>query len=145
MCTTPWRDSRFDYIDLYMLHRDDPGVPVAVVIDVLSEFVRAGQIHAIGASNWSYHRIAEANEYARKAGLASFVVSSPQFSLAVPTDDIWDGCTSISGPAKAAERQWYAQQGMAVISWVESGPGFHGRRGSPRRCRDIRGWTGRRN
>src|SRR5690606_23154974 len=38
-----------DYIDLYLLHRDDPHVPVEPVIDALNEHLRAGRIHAIGA------------------------------------------------------------------------------------------------
>jgi len=40
-----------DYIDLYMLHRDDPRIPVSTVIDYLNQEIGAGRIRAIGASN----------------------------------------------------------------------------------------------
>ena len=42
-----------DYIDLYLLHRDDPGTPVSEYIDTLNEAKRAGQIRLFGVSNWS--------------------------------------------------------------------------------------------
>src|SRR5918911_4469580 len=53
-----------DYIDVYLLHRDDPNVPVGPIIEVLNEHLRAGRIHAFGASNWTPERIEQANEYA---------------------------------------------------------------------------------
>ena len=40
-----------DYIDLYMLHRDDPAVPVEPIIDTLNEHQQAGRIHTFGTSN----------------------------------------------------------------------------------------------
>jgi aryl-alcohol dehydrogenase-like predicted oxidoreductase len=49
-----------DHIDLYLLHRDDPKVPVAEIFGVLGAFVRAGKIGAVGVSNWDVSRIAEA-------------------------------------------------------------------------------------
>jgi len=42
-----------DYIDLYLLHRDDPSVPVGPIVEVLNEHRAAGRIHAFGGSNWS--------------------------------------------------------------------------------------------
>ena len=114
----------FEYIDLYLLHRDDPDVPVAPIVQVLDEHARAGRIRAYGASNWAHLRIAEANEYAEANGLRKFVASSPQFSLAVPTRAIWGGCTSMSGPAAGQEREWYRQNKMAVITWSSMALGF---------------------
>src|SRR5919106_484258 len=71
-----------DYIDLYLLHRDNPDVSVEPIIDTLNEHLQAGRIHAFGASNWSHQRIEAANTYAQTNGLVPFVSSSPQFSLA---------------------------------------------------------------
>src|SRR3712207_5854018 len=42
---------KFDYIDLYILHRDDPSQPVGPIVETLNEHLRAGRIHAIGGSN----------------------------------------------------------------------------------------------
>ena len=72
---------RIDHIDLYYLHRDDPSVSVAVIIDYLNEEIAAGKIRYIGCSNWSAARLAEANAYAQKNGKQGFVASQPRWSL----------------------------------------------------------------
>lgn len=113
-----------DYIDLYLLHRDDPHVPVEPVIDALNEHLRAGRIHAIGASNWSHQRIEAANAYALANGLEPFVVSSPQFSLAESLDEPWPLCVSISGPAGAPAREWYTNTRMPLLIWSPLASGF---------------------
>ncbi|CAN5875957.1 hypothetical protein BH24DEI2_BH24DEI2_18400 [soil metagenome] len=71
-----------EYIDLYLLHRDDPGVPVGPIIDTLNEHLAAGRIRAFGGSNWTHTRVAEANAYAERNALTPFAASSPNFSLA---------------------------------------------------------------
>ena len=68
---------QFEYIDLYLLHRDDPDVPVGPIIEALNEHRDAGRIHAFGGSNWSVDRIDAANEYAAKHGLTPFVPAAP--------------------------------------------------------------------
>ncbi len=73
---------QMDYVDLYFLHRDDSRVPVSEIIDVMNQHISAGRIRAIGASNWSTARTAEANQYAGSRGLAGFVASQPEFNLA---------------------------------------------------------------
>jgi len=69
-------------IDLYLLHRDDPTVPVEEIMPVLDRYVKAGDIRAIGASNWTHERIDEANNFAGENGFARFVASEIQWSLA---------------------------------------------------------------
>jgi len=59
-----------DYIDLYLLHRDDERVPVGPLIEALNDERAAGRIRAYGASNWRIERIAAANAYAERRGLA---------------------------------------------------------------------------
>jgi aryl-alcohol dehydrogenase-like predicted oxidoreductase len=113
-----------DYIDLYLLHRDDPSVPVEPIIATLNEHVQAGRIHAFGASNWSHERIESANRYASANGLEPFVTSSPQFSLAEPLDEPWPLCLSISGPAGHSAREWYAQTQMPLLIWSPLASGF---------------------
>ena len=113
-----------DYIDLYLLHRDDPDVPVEPIIDSLNEHQTAGRIRAFGASNWSHQRIAEANAYALANGLEPFVASSPQFSLVEVLDEPWPLCISISGSTGALAREWYAQTQMPVLAWSPLASGF---------------------
>ncbi|MEM7737427.1 MAG: aldo/keto reductase [Deinococcota bacterium] len=113
-----------DHIDLYILHRDDPSVPVEPIIDILNEHQRAGKIGVFGASNWTHTRIAEANSYAEQAGLNSFQVSSPNFSLAEQVQEPWPGCVSISGPKGEAARAWYSEQQMPLFTWSSLAGGF---------------------
>ncbi len=114
-----------DYIDIYVLHRDDPTVPVGPIVEVLNRLHREGKIGAFGASNWTHQRIAEANAYAQAHGLIPFAVSSPNFGLADQVADLWGGgCVTISGPANREAREWYAAQKMPVIAYSSLGRGF---------------------
>ncbi len=114
----------FDHIDVYILHRDDPEVPVEPIIDALNEHRRAGKIRAFGASNWTHGRIEAANRYAVAAGLEPFAASSPNFSLAEQVQEPWPGCVSVSGPSGAAARAWYAEQGTPLFTWSSLAGGF---------------------
>jgi aryl-alcohol dehydrogenase-like predicted oxidoreductase len=113
-----------DFIDLYLLHRDDPSTPVGPIVEVLNEHHRAGKIGAFGGSNWSPARIAEANAYATEHGLIPFAASSPNFSMAVQVDEPWPNCLTISGPQAADDRNWYAEQKMPLFVWSSLAGGF---------------------
>ena len=113
-----------DYIDLYLLHRDDHDLPFEPIIDALNEHLRAGRIDAFGASNWSHERIQAANAYAGANGLEPFVASSPQFSLADSHAEPWPLCLSISGSAGTAAREWYEQTQMPLLIWSPLASGF---------------------
>ena len=115
---------RSDHIDLYLLHRDDPAVPVGPIVEALNEHRAAGRIHAFGGSNWTPERIEEANEYADQHNLVPFAVSSPNFSLAEQFEEPWTDCLSISGPTQEAARQWYADQNMPLFTWSSVARGF---------------------
>ena len=114
----------FDYIDLYLLHRDNPEVPVEPIVDVLNEHAQAGRIKVFGGSNWSPERIQAANAYAEKNGLIPFQISSPNFSLAEQFKEPWDGCLSISGKQGEAARAFYVEQKMPLFTWSSLAGGF---------------------
>jgi aryl-alcohol dehydrogenase-like predicted oxidoreductase len=115
---------KFDHIDLYLLHRDDPGVPVGPIVEVLNEHLAAGRIHVFGGSNWTPERIQAANEYAAAHGLVPFAASSPNFSLAEQVREPWPNCISISGPQGEAVRAWYGQNEMPLFTWSSLAGGF---------------------
>ncbi|MCB2066788.1 MAG: aldo/keto reductase [Erythrobacter sp.] len=73
-----------DYIDLYFLHADNPGVPVEPMIDALVSHQEAGRIRHFAASNWSAERIAAANAYAASIGKPGFAASETFWGLAKP-------------------------------------------------------------
>jgi aryl-alcohol dehydrogenase-like predicted oxidoreductase len=124
-----------DAIDVYLLHRDDPSVPVGPIVDCLDEAWRAGKVRAYGGSNWSTARIEAANAYAGEHGKRPFVVSSPNVALAVPNEPMWVGCVSITGDAEA--RAWYARAQMPVLSWSSGARGFFTGRFAPGRVDDA--------
>ncbi len=113
-----------EYIDLYLLHRDDPAVPVGPIIDVLNEHLDAGRVRAFGGSNWTHTRIAEAKAYAERNNLTPFAASSPNFSLAEQVEEPWPGCISLSGPSGAGARAWYRREKMPLFTWSSLAGGF---------------------
>ena len=109
------------YVDIYLMHRDNPEVPVGEFVDVLNEHKRAGRIRAFGGSNWRMERIDAANEYARKKGLAGFSAISNNFSLARMIKAVWDGCLAASDPAF---RRWLGKTQLPIIAWSSQARGF---------------------
>jgi aryl-alcohol dehydrogenase-like predicted oxidoreductase len=70
-----------DTIDLYFAHKDDPDVPLDEVLGAFGELVDAGTVKAIGASNYSADRLAEALRVADDKGLPRFTVMQPELNL----------------------------------------------------------------
>ena len=112
---------RTDHVDLYLLHRDDPSVPVAEFVDALDEERRAGRLRAFGGSNWTPERIDEANAYAASRGIEGFVALSNNLSLARAVDVPWPGCLAL---ADDESRAWAAASGLAILPWSSQGRGF---------------------
>lgn len=107
-----------DHVDVFMLHRDEPTLPVQVIMETLHPFVQSGLARALGASNWSHRRIEAANQYAREQGLTPFVLSSPHYSLADMPETPWPGCLDIGGPQNEEARRWYRENKMPVLAWA---------------------------
>jgi len=119
---------RTDYVDIYMMHRDNPDVPVGEFIDVLNEHRRAGRMRAFGASNWSIPRIEEANAYARARGLTGFAAVSNNLALARMVVAPWPGCLSASD---AESRAWLRRTQTPLMAWSSLGRGFFSRPNVP--------------
>ncbi len=115
---------RTDYVDVYLLHRDDPAVPVGPVVEALNELRAEGLTNAFGGSNWTHERIREANRYAQERDLTPFAASSPNFSLAVQYGEAWAGCMGIGGPEGIPAREYYRQTQMPVLAWSSLARGF---------------------
>jgi predicted dehydrogenase/aryl-alcohol dehydrogenase-like predicted oxidoreductase len=117
-----------DYIDIYMLHRDNLEIPAGEFIDVLNEHKRAGKIKIFGASNWTLKRIDEANEYARKHNLEGFSAVSNNFSLARMIEPVWQGVISSSDPESI---KWFQKRQIPLIAWSSQARGFFTGRYNP--------------
>ena len=124
---TSLNNMKTDYIDIYLMHRDNPMVDPGPMVEILNEYHKAGRIGAFGGSNWTHQRIAEANAYASKYGLVPFTVSSPNFGLCNQIDDPWGGgpgCVTISGPANEEARAWYRDNHIPVLAYSSLGRGM---------------------
>ena len=114
-------------IDLFVLHRDDPSVPVGELVDVMNELVDNRQILAYGVSNWTVARVAEAKRYAERTSRRGPCLSSPHLGLATPVEPMWPGCTH----ATAEDLSWYAQNGVPVFGWSAQCRGFFASNSNP--------------
>ena len=70
-----------DRIDLYYAHKDDADTPLEETLAAFDRLVRAGKVGAIGASNYSAERLAEALAVSQREGLASYTVLQPEYNL----------------------------------------------------------------
>lgn len=75
-----------DYIDIYFSHCDDPSVPMEETLLAYQKLVAAGKVRAIGASNFTAPRLAEALAVSRKHGLPRYEVLQPHYNLYARSD-----------------------------------------------------------
>jgi aryl-alcohol dehydrogenase-like predicted oxidoreductase len=115
-------------VDLYLLHRDDPTVPVGTIIECLVGLREAGRLNAYGTSNWTTPRIDEANAWAATHGLDGFCVSSQHLSLAAQNEEQWADTRSANDPEIHA---WHERTQTPLLAWSVQARGyFFGRTGS---------------
>jgi aryl-alcohol dehydrogenase-like predicted oxidoreductase len=70
-----------DWIDLYIVHREDPKTPVEETCQALDDIVRAGKVRYLGFSNWSAWKAAAAIEMQKACGWAPFTHGQMYYSL----------------------------------------------------------------
>lgn len=109
-----------DHIELYLLHRDDPDVPVGEIVDWLHEQRQAGTIGAFGGSNWAIDRVRAANAHAKTRGIDGFAATSNYFGLATANEEFWPGVV-LTGEA---DRNWFAESGTVNFAWSSLGRGY---------------------
>lgn len=72
-----------DFIDLYIVHREDIYTPLEETLAVLDEIVRAGKVRYIGFSNWSAWAVAASMEIQKANGWAPFSHGQMHYSLLI--------------------------------------------------------------
>ena len=101
-----------DVIDLYQSHDDDATVPLADTLGAYAELIQAGKVRAIGASNFSAPRLAEALAVSAKLGLPRYESLQPLYNL-------------VERPAYEAELEAVCvQNGLGVINFFALASGF---------------------
>lgn len=109
-----------DVVDLYMLHRDNQEMPVSDVLEPLHRALDRGSVRAIGASNWEYRRVIEANEWAGRHGLAGFSIVSNTLSLARPAAAFFTGLVHVD-PLGV---RWHQESNIPLLPWSSQARGF---------------------
>jgi aryl-alcohol dehydrogenase-like predicted oxidoreductase len=74
------RRLRTDWIDLYQMHRPDPGTPIEETLSVLDDLVREGKVRYVGSSNFAGWQIADAEWTSRTRGIERFVSAQNEYS-----------------------------------------------------------------
>ncbi len=108
------------YTDLFVLHRDDPDIPVGEIVGWLNDYKDQGLIGGFGGSNWHYTRIAEANEWADANGLQGFSLDNPNMTLAENVAPLWEGCITID----QAGRDWHERTQLPLFAWASMARGY---------------------
>jgi aryl-alcohol dehydrogenase-like predicted oxidoreductase len=70
-----------DCIDLYQAHKDDEGTPLEVTLEAFGKLIVEGKVRAIGASNCSAPRLAQALEVSGRLGLPRYESLQPLYNL----------------------------------------------------------------
>jgi aryl-alcohol dehydrogenase-like predicted oxidoreductase len=93
-----------DWIDIYQVHRPEPGTDVDETLGALTDLVHAGKIRYLGSSTFPAESIVEAQWVAERRGRERFRTEQPPYSLVVRgiERDVLPTCQ---------------RYGMGVISW----------------------------
>jgi aryl-alcohol dehydrogenase-like predicted oxidoreductase len=75
------RRLRIDCIDLYQAHADDEATPLEATLEAFAKLIEQGKVRAIGASNYSAPRLAQALETSRRLGLPRYESLQPLYNL----------------------------------------------------------------
>jgi len=75
------RRLRTDRIDLYQSHDDDANTPLEETLGAYAELIAEGKVRAIGASNYSAPRLAEALAVSAQLGLPRYETLQPLYNL----------------------------------------------------------------
>jgi aryl-alcohol dehydrogenase-like predicted oxidoreductase len=101
-----------DVIDLYQAHEDDKTTPLEETMGAFDELVRQGKVRAIGASQHSPERVAEALKVSDEHGYTRYTCMQPPYHLMNRT--VYEG----------ALETLCQEQGLGVITYSSLASGF---------------------
>jgi aryl-alcohol dehydrogenase-like predicted oxidoreductase len=70
-----------DYLDLYQIHRPDPGTDIEETLSALTDLIHSGKVRTIGTSTFPASEIVEAQWVAERRGLERFRTEQPPYSI----------------------------------------------------------------
>ena len=75
------RRLQVDVIDLYQAHRDDESTPLEATLEAFARLIEQGKVRAIGASNYSAARLAQALQVSAQHKLPRYESLQPLYNL----------------------------------------------------------------
>ncbi|MEO8297606.1 MAG: aldo/keto reductase [Burkholderiales bacterium] len=106
------RRLKTDRIDLYQSHTDDAATPLEETLGAFAELIAQGKVRAIGASNHSAARLAEALQVSQRQGL-------PRYECLQPLYNLYD-----RAPFEAELEPLVQREGIGVINFYGLASGF---------------------
>jgi len=119
-----------DCIDLYFAHQDDASVPMAETLGEFARLIEAGKLRAIGASNFTAPRFADALAVSKQHRLPRYEALQPEYNLLA------------RGDYEAELEPLIRRENIGVISYYALASGFL--TGKYRRAADLAGNPARR-
>ncbi|MGH8080745.1 MAG: aldo/keto reductase [Lysobacter sp.] len=101
-----------EVIDLYQAHEDDASVPLEDTLGAFARLIEQGKVRAIGASNYSAARLAQALDMSERHGLPRYETLQPEYNL-------YDRAGYEAGLEPLAR-----ERGLGVISYYSLASGF---------------------
>jgi aryl-alcohol dehydrogenase-like predicted oxidoreductase len=101
-----------DRIDLYQAHTDDSHTPLEETLGAFAELITEGKVRAIGASNYSAARLAEALAVSQRRGLPRYECLQPLYNLVD------------RAPFEAELQALVLREGLGVINFFGLAAGF---------------------
>lgn len=101
-----------DVIDLYQAHEDDQTTPLEETMGAFDELVRQGKVRAVGASQHSPERVAEALKVSDEHGYTRYTCMQPPYHLM--NRAVYEG----------ALEALCREQGLGVITYSSLASGF---------------------
>jgi aryl-alcohol dehydrogenase-like predicted oxidoreductase len=99
-------------IDLYQSHWDDDKTPLDETLEAYADLIRQGKVKAIGASNLTAERLAQALEISKRRGL-------PRYETLQPLYNLYERST-FEGPLQ----EWCVREQIGVITYFSLAAGF---------------------
>jgi aryl-alcohol dehydrogenase-like predicted oxidoreductase len=112
---------QLDHVPIYIMHRDNPDVPVGEFVEVLNRLRQNGRIGIFGGSNWSVDRFEAARQYASTKQLQPLTILNNNLSLAVMEKPVWDGCITAN---KATDLAYLRKSNTIHLSWSSQARGY---------------------
>jgi len=100
-----------DHLDLYQIHRPEPGTDIDDTLSALSDLVHQGKVRYLGSSTFPAEAIVEAQWVAEKRGHERFRVEQPPYSI-------------FARAIEASVLPTCERYGMGVIPWSPLNGGF---------------------